>query len=81
MRDNRKEYTYDLMAEIAVIFATKMDVKYRKEYFNNFLTKFQNDIDILKEETLYKILWSFIKAERLVIREDAYDWYRLRQSI
>jgi hypothetical protein len=81
MRDQRKDYTYDLMAEIAVIFATKMDPKYRAEYFNNFLQKFQNDIEYLNEETLYKILWSFIKAERLVVREDAYDWFRIRQSI
>ena len=58
-----------------------MDPKYRAEYFNNFLQKFQNDIEYLKEETLYKILWSFIKAERLVVREDAYDWFRIRQSI
>ena len=58
-----------------------MDGKYQDVFFAKFLDKFLRDIQYLKEETLYKILWSFIKANRLVIREDAFEWQQVREAI
>lgn len=43
-------------------------------FFDKFLDKFIKDFGFLKEETMYKILWSFVKANRLVVREDAFEW-------
>lgn len=79
--ENKSDYTYEIMAEIAIIMATKMDTNHRDQFFEKFLTKFQNDIEYLKDETLYKILWSFIKADRLTVREDGYEWFRVRTAI
>lgn len=58
-----------------------MDERYRDMYFNKFLDKFIKDMEFLDEETLYKILWAFIKAERLVVREDAFEWSQVRQTL
>ena len=69
------------MAELAIIYSTQMDDKYQQLFFDKFLDKFLGDINFLKEETLYKILWSFIKANRLVVREDAFEWHQVRQAI
>jgi hypothetical protein len=38
------------------------------------MTAFVRNLPYLKEETLYQMLWSFVKADRLVVREDAYEW-------
>jgi hypothetical protein len=49
-----------------------MDEKYKKMFFDRLIDKFIKDLPFLKEDTLYKILWSIIKAERLVVNNDAY---------
>lgn len=49
-----------------------MDDKYKKMFFDALIDKFVSDLPFLNEETLYKILWSMIKAERLVVKDDAY---------
>ena len=42
------------------------------------MSKFSKEIQYLHEETLYKILWSFIKAGRLVVKEDVYEWMTVK---
>lgn len=49
-----------------------MDEKYKKMFFDRLIDKFIKDLPYLNEDTLYKILWSIIKAERLVVKNDAY---------
>ena len=39
-------------------------------FFDMTMDKFVKDLPYLKEETLYKILWSMIKAERLLVKND-----------
>ena len=51
-----------------------MDPKYQNMFFEKFMNKFLKDISFLKEETLYKILWSFVKAGRLTVKDDVYEW-------
>ena len=58
-----------------------MDPKYQEMFFEKFMHKFLKDINFLKEETLYKILWSFIKAGRLTVKEDVYEWMQMRSAI
>ena len=66
---------------MAVLFAGKMDPRYRDMYFDKFLDKFIRDLPYLDENLLYKILWAFIKAERLVIKEDAFEWMQVRKVL
>jgi hypothetical protein len=49
-----------------------MDDKYKRMFFDRMMDKFVKDLLFLKDESLYKILWSMIKAERLVVKNDAY---------
>lgn len=81
LQQYQSEYTYETRAELAILFATKMDERYRDMYFSKFLDKFVKDAPYLDEDTLYKILWAFIKANRLVVREDAYEWLQVRQVL
>jgi hypothetical protein len=75
---NRKDYTYEILAELSIIYATQMDPKYQNMFFEKFMNKFLKDISFLKEETLYKILWSFVKAGRLTVKDDVYEWMQVR---
>ena len=49
-----------------------MDEGYKRMFFDCLMDRFVKDLPFLNEETLYKILWSLIKAERLVVKDDAY---------
>ena len=51
-----------------------MDENYKRMFFDRLSEKFVKDLQFLKEESLYKILWSMIKAKRLVVENDAYQW-------
>lgn len=65
---HRAEYTPESLAELSIIYATKMPhAQLRNQFFDNMLTKFEKFIDYIDEKTLYKFLWSFIRAGRLVI--------------
>lgn len=79
--ENRSQYTFEIMADLSVIYATKMDGKYQELFFSKYMHHFVRNIQFLKEETLYKMLWSFVKADRLVVREDAYEWTQVKQAI
>jgi hypothetical protein len=43
--------------------------------------KFLKELKYLKEETLYKIVWSLLKAEQLKITEDSPEWMVVRDCI
>lgn len=63
--DNLSQLTYEVLAELAVIYATKMDKTYKSLFFEKTKEKFYKELKYLKEETLYKILWACVKAEEL----------------
>jgi len=58
-----------------------MDPAFKDRFFERLMPKFLNDMQYLNEESLYKLLWSFVKAERLVVEQDAYQWSLVRQMI
>ena len=72
---NRAEYSYEVIAELAIVFATRIDDKHRKHFFDRFIDKFMQDLSYLKEDTLYKLVWAMIKGGRLVEPGDAFYWY------
>lgn len=54
--------TYETTSELAVIFAVKMDENYKKQFFAKMIDKFCKELRYLKDETLYKIVWSLVKS-------------------
>ena len=48
--------SYDIMAELAVLYSTKMDEQYQRLFFERTKTKFLKELKHLKGETMYKIL-------------------------
>ena len=64
IESNRMNYSYEVFSELAVVFATKMDPTYCARFFERFMAKFINDMKYLDDSTLYKLLWSFVKAGR-----------------
>ena len=59
--------SYEILSELAVVYALKMDPTYKKLFFTKLRLKFLKELEYLKDETLYKILWAFFKAEALTI--------------
>ena len=81
VHSNRAEYSYEVIAELAIVFATKIDEKHCKHFFDRFIDKFMQDLNYLKEDTLYKLVWAMIKAGRLVEPGDAFYWYKVQEVI
>ena len=63
------------------MFATEMDERYKDLYFDEFQDRFMNDMPYLEEETLYQLLWSFIKADRIAVNDNNYQWQRIRDIL
>lgn len=70
-----------MLADLAVLYATKMDNTYRKLFFEITRDKFIKEIKYLKDETTYKILWSFLKSNELTIDDKSQDWMTVKQAI
>ena len=73
--------TYEVLAELSVIYALKMDDAYKKMFFEKVRTKFVKELQYLKDETLYKILWSFFKAGQLTVDEGNLEWQGIKEIL
>lgn len=51
---------YEVLSELAFIFATKMDPTHRKMFFDKLMDRFVGDLRYLDDQTLYKMVWIFI---------------------
>ena len=65
--DNLPKFTFEVMSELAVIYASKMDETYKKMFFGKTKDKFMRELGHLKDETLYKIVWSLVKARTIIV--------------
>lgn len=74
-------FSYENLAEVAVLYSTKMDKTFKAMFFDKAIDKFVGNMPYLKEDTLYKILWSMFKAERLTSGGDFMQWFRVRSII
>jgi len=79
--DNLNELNYEVLAELAVVYATKMDKTYKELFFQKTKEKFFKELKYLKEETLYKILWACIKSGELTVSENSSEWQAVKQVI
>ena len=63
MKENVHHFSYTLLSDLAVIYASKMDKHYRELFFRwEFKDKFLRELKFLDSETFYKVLWSLVKA-------------------
>jgi hypothetical protein len=81
IEDNLNDLTYEIKAELAILYASKMDKTYKSIFFSKLRDKFIKEIKYLKEETLYKILWAMIKAEELKISDDSPEWILIKDIL
>ena len=73
--------TYEVTAELAVIYALKMDDTYKGMFFKRMQDKFMKEMRYLKDETLYKIVWAMVKSESVTIAANSVEWNAIKASI
>jgi hypothetical protein len=66
IKENEHYFSYKILAELAVIYASKMDPKYKDLFFKrSFKEKFLKDLKHLDSDSFYKIFWSMMKADAI----------------
>jgi hypothetical protein len=78
---NYGQLSYEIHAELAVLYATKVDETYRKSYFLKVRERFIKELKHLKGETMYKIIWSMMRANQLTISKENYEWQEIKKII
>lgn len=63
--ENVSQINYNILSELAVLYASKMDKHYRNLFFKTHKEKFMKDLPHLDSENFYKIIWGFVKAKEL----------------
>ena len=66
--------TFEVTSELAVIYASKMDNTYKGLFFSKTIEKFLKELRYLKDETLYKIVWSAVKSGTISISNNSPRW-------
>ena len=73
--------TFEVTAELAVIYAMKMDETYKGLFFKKMQDKFMKEIRYLKDETMYKIVWSMVKSQSVNIASNSDYWNSIKVTI
>ena len=81
IQDHADSIHYVLHAELAVLFASRLDETYRKMYFKQLKPKFLRELKHLDDETLYKIIWSLIKADELEMTDADPQWKLIKDDL
>lgn len=81
IKDEMGNVTFETMSELAVIFAMKMDPTYKGMFFSHVVGKCMKELRHLKDETLYKIVWSLVKSQTVVVAAESVRWQTIKQNI
>ena len=83
IKENVHHFSYDTLSELAVLFASKMDIHYKRLFFERtFKEKFIKELKYLDQQTFYKVMWALIKANAIAIDERAgSDWFQVKEAI
>ena len=83
MKENVQYFNYKILAELAVIYATKMDPRYQGLFFaGDIRNKFLKELKHLDQETFYKVLWALVKAKAISIDEHGgSEWGQVREAV
>ena len=63
LRDHINDFNYNVISEMTVLYATKMDKTYRDTFFKWIKDKLFRDLKYLDNDNFYKIIWSLVKSE------------------
>ena len=74
-------FSYEILSELAVVYAMKMDDTYKKMFFSKLRMRFIKEIEYLSDETLYKILWAFFKAKAITIQTSNPEWQAIKEIL
>lgn len=81
IKENNHQFPYEIIAELSVIYSTRMVKAYKDIFFSQFYERFMRDLPYLSDEIFYKILWSMVKADHLKIHEISNDWITIKDII
>jgi predicted nucleic-acid-binding protein len=81
IKDNVGQFSYPILSEIAVIYSMKMDKVYRDSFFFHFKDRFMKELEYLDSETMYKIIWSLIKSEAIIVNDSSSDWTKIKDIV
>jgi hypothetical protein len=83
IKENMHQFNYQILSELAVIYASRMDKHYKSLFFERtFKDKFLKELRYLDQETFYKIMWSLVKAKAIGIDEQAgTDWHLIKEAV
>ena len=83
LKENIHYFNYQILSDLAVIYASRMDIHYKKLFFEKtFKDKFIKELRYLDQETFYKIIWSLIKAKAIGIDEQAgSEWAQIKEAV
>ena len=81
LKDNIDSFKYDVIAELAVIYATKMDDNYKQLFFKYFKEKFFKDLQYLDNENLYKIVWALVKSKQITVNDEGQEWNYVKDAV
>ena len=79
--DNLAKFTFEVTSELAVIYASKMDETYKKLFFEKTKDKMMRELRHLKDDTLYKIVWSLVKARVVIVSSKSSQWTLIKDAI
>lgn len=81
IESNLQLMSFEVLAELAVIFAAKQDATYCGLYFNKVRDKFLQNFNFLKDETVYKFLWAMFKADQFTAQPNDYKWQLIKDQL
>lgn len=83
LQENASSFSYPILSELAVIYASKMDANYCDLFFNRyFKEKFLKELKYLDQETFYKVLWALVKSKSIRINEQGgTEWSQVKEAV
>lgn len=81
LETNISDVSYEWLAEMAVIHASKQEPAHQKIFFEKTKDKFIKELQFLKDETTYKIIWSLFKIGQLHAHPQDLTWQSIKDVI
>ena len=81
IESEQNEMDYHVLAEIAIIFATRFEEQYKRQFFVSTRTKFMSDMRYLSDDVLYKIIWAYVHSGYIAIEAGNPDWEMVKENL
>ena len=81
IEDNIGQFNYETIAELTVVYASKMDDTYKKQFFKLHSTRLLSELEHLKGETMFKIIWSLVHSGRVKVNTEDHNWQLIKGCV